>query len=74
MISGIVANMRRKGRHRAWVSGLQEGKCLQIAFGYRLVASLDLKWLVCTDRLGSAAQDQVTDRSAAKVLHPIGES
>src|SRR6516165_8878629 len=66
--------MRRKGRHRAWVSGLQEGKCLLIAFRYGLVASPDLKWLESPDRLGSAAQDQVTDRSAAKVLHPIGES
>ena len=74
MISGIVANMRRKGRHRAWVSGLQEGICLLIAFGYGLVASPDLKWFESTDGLSSAAQDQVANRSAAKVLRPIGES
>src|ERR1700747_1735949 len=66
--------MRRKGRHRGWVSGVQEGKRLLIAFGYGLATSPDLKWLESTDGLGSTAQDQVNDRSAAKVLHPIGES
>ena len=73
LIVWLLANMRRKGRHRARIACFQFGKRLKITLRRGVFVLCIPKGFESTQSLHPTPQNKVPDRSASELFHPRGE-
>ena len=69
LVLSVLADMRRKGRHRTGIARFEFGKCLQIGCRIGILILLKPERLEGAQSFSPAPQDKVPDRPPAELRH-----